>query len=152
MKYIQLTQGKRAVVDDDMYDYLTCWDWHYGNGYARRAGWSEGEGKIVKMHHVVLPLKKGFEVDHINGDSLDNRRKNLRLVTRTQNSVNKRTQRNSTSGFKGVNRHQGKWRAYICKDKKQIHLGVFDRKEDAAQAYDDAAGRLFGEYACLNLV
>lgn len=150
MKTIELTQGKTALVDEEMYEYLTCWDWHYSNGYAKRADWDNGKSKIIRMHHIILPRKSGYVVDHINGDSLDNRRENLRLVSGAQNSVNKGLQKNSTSGYKGVNSHQGKWRAYIVKDKKQIHLGVFSDRIEAARAYNEAAMKYHGKYARLN--
>lgn len=152
MKTITLTQGKEALVDDDMYEYLTCWTWHYSTGYAKRNDWENGKAHIVRMHHSVLPLQEGMQVDHINGNTLDNRRVNLRLVTKAQNSMNKGVQKNSTSGFKGVNKHQGKWRAHITLDKKQRHLGVFDSKEKAALAYNKAATELHGDYARLNII
>ena len=102
------------------------------------------------MHHVILPLKDGLQVDHINGNRLDNRKENLRLVTKSQNMMNRGVQKNSTSGYKGVNEHQGKWRAYILENGKQKHLGVFEDKKEAARAYNKMAKLLHGEYAVLN--
>lgn len=152
MKYIPLTQGKRTIVDDDMYEYLTCWDWHYATGYAKRADWDNGKMKIIRMHHIILPLKDGLQCDHINGNRLDNRKENLRLVTKAQNMMNRGLQKNSTSGYKGVNKHQGKWRAYILEYGKQKHLGVFKDKKEAAKAYNTMAKKLHGEYAVLNKI
>lgn len=152
MKAIPLTQGKEAIVDDEIYEYLTCWSWHYSTGYAKRCDWNNGKSRIVRMHHFVLPLKEGMQVDHINGNGLDNRRENLRLVTKSQNMMNRGTQKNSTSGFKGVNKHQGKWRAYILENRRQRHLGMFNTKEEAALAYNEAAKVIHGEYARLNQI
>jgi hypothetical protein len=151
MKKIPLTQGKEALVDDDMYEYLTCWDWHYSTGYAKRGDVNSlGKSIIVRMHHFVLPLKDGLVCDHINGNRLDNRRENLRLVTKSQNMRNQGLSKRSRSGFKGVNKHQKKWRAYICIDGKQKHLGVFLDKKQAALAYNEAAQKCWGIYARLN--
>lgn len=154
MKYIPLTQGKRAVVDDDIYEYLACWDWHYagpsGGGYAKRADWDNGKMKIIRMHHVVLPLKDGLVCDHINGNRIDNRRENLRLVTKSQNMRNQGISARNKTGYKGVSKHQGKYRAYINVEKKQRHLGVFEDKKEAADAYNKAALIYFGEYSRLN--
>lgn len=93
-------------------------------------------------------------IDHINGNGLDNRRKNLRLVTKSQNMMNRGIQKNNTSGFMGVSFHKatGRWRAYIKKDKKQFYLGLFDNKKDAAIAYNEATKFYHGEYAYLNKI
>lgn len=150
MKYIELTQGKRAVVDDDMFEELSKHKWHFGEGYARRAEYKNGWSRLVRMHHAVLPRPVNLFVDHINGDKLDNRRCNLRLVTKSQNMMNVGNRANTKSGFKGVSLFQKGWKAYINKDRKQIHLGCFNTPEKAAQAYNDAALKYHGEYARLN--
>lgn len=154
MKHIELTQGKFALVDDDMYDYLTCWDWHFSGGYAKRNDYDNGKTKIVRMHHFVLPLEKGRMTDHINGNGLDNRRENLRLVTKSQNMMNRGLQKNSSSGFKGVALHKptGKWRAYIGKDGKHIHLGLFEDIKKAAYAHNEAVFKYHGKYGKLNVI
>ena len=93
----------------------------------------------------------GMQVDHINGDRLDNRRENLRIVTNWQNQMNRGMTINNSSGYKGVRlRRSGKWEAQIRVNKKAIFLGRFYDKLDAAHAYDDAAKKYFGEFARLN--
>lgn len=88
-------------------------------------------------------------VDHINHNPYDNRKDNLRIVTSTQNSYNRRIQSNNTSGVTGVYyaNDRNKWRAYIKSDKKQIYLGQFDNKEDAIKARKEAEEKYFGEYS-----
>lgn len=100
------------------------------------------------MHNHII--KNGM-VDHINRDKLDNRKSNLRMSTQSQNACN-RVWATNTSGFKGVNQRDNKWRARIQIGKKRIHLGFFDDKIDAAKAYNDAAKFYHGEFALLNAV
>ncbi len=90
-----------------------------------------------------------IEIDHRNGDTLDNRRKNLRVVTKNQNQQN-RHHVEGRSRFKGVGWCQYSWRAYIKVNQKFIHIGMFPTEEDAARAYDVVAREHFGEFACTN--
>jgi hypothetical protein len=92
------------------------------------------------------------QVDHINHDTLDNRRANLREATTSQNKMNERRRKDNTSGFKGVAWHKGrrKWCAHIGKDRVKYYLGYFLVVEDAARAYDAEARKRFGEFACVN--
>lgn len=148
MKRIALTQGKYALVDDEDYERLVQHKWYYNRGYAVR-----GASPKILMHRVVNETPEGKETDHINMDKLDNRKSNLRTATRKQNAVNRGTQSNNTSGYKGVSWHKGsrKWCAYIIKDKKTKFLGYFKDKKQAALAHDNAALAAFGEFAVLNI-
>jgi hypothetical protein len=103
------------------------------------------------IHRLVLPDAK--QINHINGNGLDNRRENLRSVTSAENHRNSRKRTRATSQFKGVHwLVQGKkWRAMIYVNGKQRHLGCFARETDAALAYDVAARKHFGEFARPNL-
>lgn len=107
----------------------------------------------IKMHRLIMNPPDGMHVDHINGDGLDNRRENLRVVTPQLNQANSRKHLPGGSRFKGVCWHAGarKWRAYIAPERKQIHLGLFDSEIEAAEAYDKKARELFGEHAFTNL-
>jgi HNH endonuclease/AP2 domain len=102
---------------------------------------------IYEYYHGSIP--KGFEIDHINQDKLDNRLENLRLATRSQNSQNKSKQKNNTSGFKGAYWHKEnkKWNAAITVNNKLIHLGFFETPELAHETYKQAAIELHGEFA-----
>ena len=102
----------------------------------------------------LLNAPKNIEVDHINRNRKDNRLENLRFATRQQNIWNRGINKNNTSGYKGVfwNKQSNRWAAKIWLNYKQIHLGLFDSKEDAALAYNIAAKEYFGEYACPNQI
>ena len=136
-KLIELTKGQFAIVDDSDYEYLSKFKWYAKERKhtwyaARRSGLSE-----VRMHRVILNVGAGIEVDHINGNGLDNRRANLRPVTKSENAQNRMPRGNSASGFKGVYlRSDGKkWQASIMVNRKQIFLGGnFETAERAARA------------------
>jgi hypothetical protein len=151
MKKIKLTRGRCALVDDQDFEYLNQWKWFYGNhGYAqRRLG---KRGRMLGMHRVIMGEPKGFLVDHIDGDGLNNCRSNLRVATHAQNLCNRGKNSNNTSGFKGVNWHKNakKWAAAIMVNRRSHHLGLFSDVQEAAKAYDIAALELHGEFARLN--
>lgn len=116
-----------------------------------------GKRQTILMHRIILqrmledtPLEKWEQVDHIDGDGLNNRRENLRLATNAQNSANKGKASKNTTGFKGVFRTKNRpkpFRAQIKVNQKSIHLGLFDTAEQAHEAYKEAAKKYFGEFA-----
>lgn len=149
---IPLTQGKVAIVDDEDASLIAAHGWYAAKVdlcfYARcRVG-----GKKVYMHRLVAAAMGLPEVDHADGDGLNNRRSNLRACTRALNEANKmKARRNgSTSRYKGVSGGKGRWRALFCFNKRTVCLGTFPREEDAAHAYDEAARQHFGSFACVN--
>lgn len=149
---VPLNEGFVAIVDQDDLPLITGRKWWpvktKHTTYA--ATWIDG--KNVQLHKIILPTGDGEEPDHVNGDGLDNRRSNLRPVTRSQNLMNQRMRDNNTSGFKGVSWHvqRGRWQSRIMFEKKSRYLGLYLNAEDAAHAYDDAARKFFGEFACVN--
>ena len=149
MKQIPLTQSKVTLVEDGDFEFLSQYRWYanlvYDKWYART---SMGTGKIY-MHQLLL---RATEVDHINGDSLDNRRSNLRSATRSQNAANRAKAGGMTSQYKGVSwdKANQKWRSTIMVDYKQVSLGRFESEHDAALAYNIKAFELYGEFAVLN--
>jgi hypothetical protein len=153
MKEIRLTQGQVALVDDEDFEWLNQWKWyaHFDGQrwYARRR-----EGSIgITMHRVILELqfKDGIQVDHINHNGLDNRRRNLRVCTPAQNQHNcRKLDSRCPSRHKGVTCYKGRWMARIVKDYKTYHLGRFDTEKEAAQAYNTKALEFYGEWAYLN--
>lgn len=147
MKKIKLTQGRYTLVDHADFEWLNQWKWHYDNGYAMRRDYSKG-GVYALMHRVILNVPKKLETDHKNGDTLDNRRENLRVCTRQQNSFNKGPQINNTSGFKGVfwRGDRNKWKVKVGR----LHVGLFEDKTEAAKAYDKKAKELHGDFVKLN--
>lgn len=157
---IPLTKGHVAVVDDEDV-HLAQFRWYAQpvrrTIYARRDDWAWRDGRPVRLrahflHRDVLAAVKGSEVDHINGDGLDCRRSNLRLASRAQNARNRRTSTTNKSGFKGVSwqAKRGKWQAMICVNNRNRFLGRFSDPVAAAEAYDAAARKHFGEFAALN--
>ena len=164
MKAIPLTQGKEALVDDCDYEYLMQWKWQFHQEGNRRTGYAARRETIgekcnrVYMHRLVVArsgaMADGKQVDHVDGDGLNNCRSNLRPSTTSQNHANRRVNRNNTSGFKGVswNRQAGKFEAHITVLRRKAHLKYFDDPRDAARAYNDAVLKHFGEFACLNPV
>ena len=113
------------------------------------------------LSRLLMGDPKGMLVDHINGDTMDNRRSNLRVCSKGENGRNRKTQsKNNTSGFKGVsyigkgpdmiNELSRPWQAYINYNKKRYYLGRFVTPEEAARAYDAKALELHGEFARLN--
>jgi len=108
--------------------------------------------RTIFLHRVVMNAPGGTEVDHRDGNKLDIRKQNLRLCTCAKNSLNKGARGNNTSGYKGVSWHPttGKWRALIAVNRRQISLGLYYDKKDAARAYNAAALKYHGEFAKLN--
>jgi hypothetical protein len=108
----------------------------------------------VNISRLIMNCPNGMVVDHINGDTLDNRRANLRICSVSQNAMNQAPQRIKRSKYKGVTRHKKKWLSQINQrvagKQKHTHLGLYDSEEDAARAYDKKAKELYGEFALLN--
>lgn len=156
MKTIILTQNKVALVDDSDYEPLNAVKWYAiflnrERWYARRKLPRDGgPAKTLDMHRVLIPNVS--EVDHKNGDGLDNRRDNLRAATRAQNMANSRKRSGGSSQFKGVSwgKRDSIWQAKITKAGKCFYLGNFVLEKDAAMAYDAAAREYFGEFANIN--
>ena len=160
MKTIPLYKGRRlppslsgyfALVDDDSYDYLISFSpWFLTvakPGYyyvAKRFG-----REVIRMQDLVIGHDKGEIVDHVDHNGLNNQKSNLRLATNTQNAMNCRIRSDNTTGYKGVCFHPstGRYRARIKVNGAYVSLGLFDKLEDAGQAYSDAAKLYFGSFA-----
>lgn len=150
-KQIPLTQGKVAIVDDDMYEFLSQWKWRSAKDKNTWYAVRSIARKTIGMHRVITNASPGQLVDHWNGDGLYNVRQNLRVCTDGQNRANRRIQKNNKSGFKGVcwSKDKKKFHAYITSG-NIIHLGYFNDPEAAARAYDAKARELHGEFARTN--
>jgi len=170
MKELQLNQkyGKRggcvALVDDEDYEWLNNTYWHVAKNKGKYVDYAMGSAKdgdkfvTKRMHREIMKkyglLKDGDQIDHINGNGLDNRKENLRACTNGQNQANskKMIAQKAHSIYKGVSWNNGckKWSSHICKDKKLISLGYYEEQVIAAKAYDRAAIILHKEFAFLN--
>lgn len=140
---------ERLIFDLSDLDLLTSYSWSVTpKGYARGWGWSDGAGVNVRMHRLICPAP-GLEVDHINGNKLDNRRCNLRAVTSAQNSWNAKLSKRNTSGHKGVSycNVRGLWHAYLMVYGRRIHLGFHKCIDQAIAARTACELAHFGEYA-----
>ena len=155
MKSIPLTRGMFTIVDESDYEWLNQWKWnaHNRNGKLYAARGTTGN-KTVSMHREIMKTPKGMETDHRNGDSLDNRRENLRISTRMQNNQNASIRKDSKSGYRGVHffKPYNKWAVYIQANRKSKFLGYFTDPKEAAIAYNDKAKQYFGEFARLNQI
>jgi hypothetical protein len=160
-KAIPLTRDKFAIVDEADYGWLNQWKWCYAyGGYVGRSqylggGRENAVTKTILMHRLIMNAPLFLHVDHVNRNTLDNRRENMRLVTNSQNMMNRIANVNfASSQYKGVSWHKTKqkWGVVIVKDKIRYNLGHFDDESKAALAYNAAAIKLFGPYARLNRV
>jgi hypothetical protein len=150
--YVTLTRGHTAVIDTSDAAMVGMFNWYAmvtpHTVYAQRMDRSAPKRRAVLLHRTIIGEKDGLEVDHKDSDGLNNRRDNLREVTRTQNRMNSRIGKNNSSGFKGVYLEacSGKWRAEIVKNHKTTYLGRFTTPEGAHDAYCKASHELHGEF------
>ena len=152
MKTITLTQGKKAVVDDEDFIWLSSWKWFAIRDVDRFYAARNSKKRLVRMHRSLMNPTYSMDVDHINGNGLDNRRENLRVCSRRENARNSRKRCKGSSMFKGVclDRQYGTWRASVRFNRKLINIGRFRNEEEAARAYDNAAEQYFGVFAHVN--
>jgi hypothetical protein len=162
MKEIPLTKGKIAQVSDHWFDYLNQWKWQAryekssDKWYATRhlVISSKKINTHIQMHRVIMNVPDGMEIDHKDGDGLNNQEDNLRICTGSQNSANKGISKVNKSGYKGVywSTRERKWQAEIKVNQKTIYIGRYKDIKDGARAYNEAAKKYFGEFAWLNKV
>jgi len=152
--------GRVVRVDDHDYAQVAGYTWHVwerSRGRRRASGpyaitvirLPDGRKRVLQMHRLLMP--GAAKVDHRDGDGLNNQRYNLREATRQGNSANSQKQRGTSSRFKGVSWHSGKWEARIKVAGRLRYLGRFAVEAEAARAYDTAAREAFGEFARVNL-
>lgn len=149
-----LSNGKEVMFDKEDYETIKGWTWYDSNsGYVSSSKMNRGKNNIVKMHDLVMGYynikNKGLVVDHINHNTLDNRKANLRVITRSQNIMNSKLQNRSKSGRTGVSwsKSAQKWQSYITKNRKRINLGVYEDINDAIAVREKAEREMFGEFS-----
>lgn len=150
---VQLTQGSVCVLDTSAWEEIKHRTWHVNGNYACSAYYHKKQKTPLRMHREIMRPPPGMVVDHVNHNTLDNRKSNLRICTPQQNQFNQQRKHTTRPGRKGVYffKKTGKWYSQICLEGSNKHLGYFLTDAEAAQAYDNAAKTHFGEFACLNL-
>lgn len=154
-KIIYTRKGEEILVDDEDYESLNQHVWCISaRGYVVRNirhPLDPSKKSIERMHRRITGLEFGDPrvADHINRNTLDNRRSNLRVCLQSENMRNVKLRADNTSGCKGVCFHKpsGLWHALIHVDGRRISLGYFGLKEDAIETYQEAAKDLHGEFA-----
>lgn len=166
MRKLTTDNGYTFMIDD--MDYLIVSKYHW-IGWVSQKRLSDGSLGVphvyvyahfyknnkdsqLLLHRLIMDAPSDRQVDHIDGNGLNNCKSNLRLCTLPQNLMNKCKKPTNTTGYKGVYRHKGtrKWRAQISTNNRAMHLGSFTTKEQAALAYNAAAFKYYGEFAKLN--
>ncbi len=160
MKKINISTNKHpdtyTLVDDEAYEWLSAIKWsavETKSGLKAKGVWKR---ENTYIHRLIMKSPKGLVVDHINHNTLDNRKDNLRACTQSQNCMNKVSNRGK-SKYKGVTysndrKRIRRWRAIINQNGKNISLGRYKTPEEAALAYNTKAKEIFGEFAYLNEV
>lgn len=161
MKYIELSQDKRALVDDDLHQHLSQWKWYY----RKRSGTRQGGDAVRTLHgydkdghtqtktlymvSLIQPTPPGFMVDHKDCNPLNNQRSNLRLATNKNNIINSKARTNNKTGVKGVYWHEAKQRfvVQLSVDGKKKWIGDFKTLPEAAKASEAAIKKYHGVFA-----
>ncbi len=156
---IELSKGKKAIIDDEDYVLVSRHKWHahgeVDRFYAKtNIYYRDRKKELLGMHRLILGAKDDEHVDHINNNGLDNRKCNLRICTNQQNHFNMKPQEDCASQYKGVCwcKRRKRWYARIKLNYKNKWLGYFDNEADAAKAYNHAATEYFGEFKRLNII
>jgi hypothetical protein len=136
----------RAIINIEDIEKAKQYKWYqHSNGYVVY----KSDKEIIYLHRLIMSPQSNMVIDHINGNTLDNRKINLRICTQQQNLINKEIQSNNTSKVTGVhwNKTYYKWQAYINLNSKKKNLGYYDNKEDAIKARIEAEVKYFGEFS-----
>jgi hypothetical protein len=158
MKYIIISNGRGvAQVDNDDYERINIYKWYFDRlGYAIRTGPMVNgiHGATILMHREIILPPENMDIDHIDGNPINNCKANLRIATASQNMGNRRKAENCSSRYKGVywNRQQNKWATSIQVELNKLFLGYFVSENAAAATYNAAAIEHFGVFARLNVI
>lgn len=156
---LQLPTGEWVYYNEEDVELIEAHRWRRNRSSRDKTSYAyadirkSGRRITVKMHRLILNAPPGVQVDHVDGNGLNNVRSNIRLATPSQNTGNRRLSVCNTTGYKGVSwdKGTGKWRARIKLNDKERHLGLFNDPWEAAQAYNHAALEQWGEFAYLNV-
>lgn len=148
--------GSSFLIDSEDLERVSGLTWMRGKrGYpiAHTSRKLPGGVKTIPVHKLLLSPPEGYDVDHISGDKMDNRKCNLRVCTHQQNMFNQKLRNTNNTGYYGVSfmRNCGKYEAYINLDGRKKYLNIYGTAAEAANARDAAAVMLYGDYARLNV-
>jgi len=152
-RWIPLTKGLFALVDEKDYEAANRFAWTADINPRTAYAYCKRGGEIFWLHRILMSAPENMQVDHRDGNGLDCRRDNMRVCSLKNNHRNiRKTIVKTSSKFKGVSwdKTREKWSAKIKFNGKTINLGRFEDEDEAGKAYDESAGRLFGEFALLN--
>lgn len=156
MKRIPLTRGLFAIIDDEDFAIISLFKWYALKQkqyyYAATVVYTGNERIHLPMHRLLANVPKGDFTDHRNGDTLDNRKHNIRKCTPLQNAHNRAPSRGGRSKYKGVALNKGRWVARISVNGIQINLGSFSTQKAAAKTYDEAAIKYHKDFAHINRI
>ena len=167
MRKILLTQGQFAILDNEDYDMINQYKWcanYYKSIHTyyavRNTRKTNGKQKTQLMHRVIMNCSNDKQIDHINHNTLDNRKSNLRICTQNQNQYNQRLHKKTSSKYKGVylqkqkckNKVHTYWVSYISFNGKKMYLGHSKTEIEGAKVYNKKAKELFGDFAYLNVI
>lgn len=158
-----IVENQTVLIDKEDAHFIHMRNWKAfkkPNGYYIKSSKTAKDRsvKVLWLHRLIMGVNdlnwKDSIVDHINGNTLDNRRSNLRIVTTSQNNVNSKVFKNNKTGFKGVDfkKSENKFRARISVNCTRIELGLFNTPQQAAIAYNNAAIKYYGDHAKLNII
>jgi len=144
-----LSKGEVALLDADDFEKVGQFSWTLWTDGKRKYAYRKKNGKNIYLHREITQATNKECVDHINGNGLDNRKENLRVVTNQQNAWNSRYSR-GVSKYRGVCRNgKNRWRAQIrILGNKRIHIGTFKSEEEAATAYQEFSKKYHGAFSC----
>jgi hypothetical protein len=145
--------GYNVLIDDEDHERIKSVKWHcFGNKdrpyFGNTVNLGKGKYTAILLHREIMNASPGTHIDHISGNTLDNRKQNLRICSRAENNCNLKRRVDNTSGYKGVSfdKKKNKWASYISKNKRHHFLGYFDTQESAYIAYCEASKKYHGEY------
>lgn len=154
--FIPITKGQVLIIDHDDYELVKQYKWYATTNcsvyYARTKKHINGKIARILLHRLITNCPRDMQIDHIDGNGLNNCRDNLRVCTHSQNQHNKKKMKRNTSGYKGVffNKRDSNWKSMIMVNKKSVFLGYFSNPEDAYKAYCEAAEKYHGEFKNLD--
>ena len=149
LKAHNTSDNMEILIDADDYDKVKDYCWCISKGRKWEYAMTRIKNETVLLHRFIMNLQSDMVVDHINGNTLDNRKSNLRICTNQQNCFNHAVSCNNSSGYTGVTWHRlaNKWQVHIRFNKKTLYLGLFENIDDAVAVRKQAEKQYFGEYA-----